>query len=95
MEHITTILKKTLAKHGFKDASTAAETITKLHQYLQKDIPNLYECIDDITCKHDEIMIHCSHSIAVQELQQLKPSIQKYTRSIAGKAWAVRVIRAK
>jgi hypothetical protein len=95
MEHITTILQKTLAKHGVKNASTAAEIITKLHQYIQKDAPDLYASVEDITCRNNEITIHCSHSIAVQELQQLKPSLEQYLRNMGDKPWGVRVVRAK
>jgi hypothetical protein len=95
MEHITSILKKTLAKHGLKDISTTAEVITKLHQYIKQDLPNLYSSIEDISCKNAEVIIHCSHSIAVQEIQQLKPSIEQYIKSINSKSWEVRAIRAK
>ncbi len=95
MDHLSSILPKVLRKRGLHTHATASLVTHKAQQWLMAALPGLAPAIFVASLNHGTLVIHCMHSIAVQEVTELLPGLREFLQKDSpGAVKEVRVDRA-
>ncbi len=96
MDRLSSVLPRVLHRRGFSEQAQAAMITFKARAWLQESHPHLADLVQVRIFKEGELVVACSHSIALQEVQGQSEALLCYLRQecpqvrIAG----LRVLRA-
>ena len=81
MDHISTLLPKSIAKHGLQSKLTASQVIACAQEWIEKELPNMKDDLTVTTWKDATLIIEARNSIASQEchmhIEELKEHIRE------------------
>jgi hypothetical protein len=96
VQSLQSILPAVLNKRGLKTQTDAARVVFLAQTWLEKALPALKDAFTVHDLKQSELHINCTHSIALQECQQIQAMLLQYlARECKGIGISgVRVLRA-
>ena len=96
MEHIGTLIRRTLARRGLAGEAQAGLITHHAREWLAGTCPSLRDCAEGHTFKDGILVIRARHSAAAQELLALREPLLAYLRNDCqhGDLQSVRLIRS-
>lgn len=80
MDRAHTVLAKVLAKRGLHAHAVAAMLVTRVQEWLAKEVPQLAGALQVGSFKDGVLTVRCSHSIAAQECRQIVVRLETFIR---------------
>jgi thiamine phosphate synthase YjbQ (UPF0047 family) len=86
MDHLSSILPKVLRKRGLHGHANAAFVTMKAQQWITQAIPEITDLVSVPSVAEGTLRIVCTHSVAVQEVSNVKEDLLRYLDSACPQA---------
>lgn len=96
MHRLSSVLPNVLHRRGYAEQAQAALMTFKARQWIEEHFAPLRDCVQVRMIKEGELIIACTHSIALQEVQAASEQMLQYLRQECPlvKLVGVRIARA-
>lgn len=84
MDHISNLIPRVLSKKGLKDQATASYAVHLARQWIEQQLPQVWQNLHPKKVADGVLTIDSDHSIASQELSQKSADLMKYLNAAEG-----------
>lgn len=94
MDRLSSLLPRTLHKHGFAEEARASLVTFRAHSWIASRVPALAAHCSVRKCQGEELLLCCSHPAVAQELSLHVAELEEHLSSKEGPRIRVRITRS-